>query len=309
MGISCKAPLVGYRSPTGKIVFKLAESYTDVKGIAIPCGQCIQCRLEKARQWALRIMHETQGHDISSFITLTYRDDCLPVGGSLIKTDIQRFFKRLRKSIYPEKLRYYAVGEYGGQTQRPHYHAVIFGYRPPDCKEYGIAYNSAYGTNARQNKLYTSKTLDSTWGKGACMIGSVDWESASYVARYVVDKITGDMAVSYYHGRIPEFSLMSRRPGIGGLFYEKYQNQLWRHDYVVMNGKKMRPPKRYEKYLELTDPERLKKLKAERRIKLKQTGLITVDSMSREMEIDWERCLNRDKIATTKANLYKKKSI
>jgi len=251
-------------------------------------------------------MHETKGHVISSFVTLTYRNDSLPVGHTLVKDDLQRFFKRLRKSIYPNKLRYYAVGEYGGQTSRPHYHAIIFGYRPSDCKEYGIAYNSAYGSNKRENKLYTSKKLDAIWKEGNCMIGSVDWESASYVARYCVDKMTGDKAIAYYAGRLPEFSLMSRRPGIGGLFYEKHKEQFWRHDYVVMNGKKMRPPKRYEKYLELTDPEKLKELKASRRKKLKESGLITVDSMSREIDVDWDRCLNRDKIAITKANLYKK---
>ena len=103
------------------------DQYPD--GLLVPCGRCLACRISKRREWSLRMLHELADYDDAMFLTLTYNDDNLPPNGSLVKADLQKFFKRLRKRLDVDgrKIRYFACGEYGEQTQRPHYHAIIFG--------------------------------------------------------------------------------------------------------------------------------------------------------------------------------------
>ena len=93
----------------------------------VPCGKCLCCRASKSKEWALRLKHEQAFWDREGFITLTYADEYLPTGGVLVKRDLVNFFKRLRKAISPRKIRYFACGEYGTRTCRPHYHAIVFG--------------------------------------------------------------------------------------------------------------------------------------------------------------------------------------
>ena len=128
----CFSPLDGYRSRTvnasGKrsIVFDIHEGFHD-RPVSVPCGQCVGCRLEKSRQWAMRCVHEASLYDENCFITLTYDDEFLPVGGSLDKGAFPRFMKRLRKKFEPRRIRFYHAGEYGDRFGRPHYHALLFG--------------------------------------------------------------------------------------------------------------------------------------------------------------------------------------
>ena len=151
----------------------------------VPCGQCIGCRLERSRQWAIRCVHEASLHTDNCFITLTYSPDCLPSDGSLNHDDFQKFFKRLRKHIAPKKIRYYMCGEYGEDLQqpsklgRPHFHACLFGLDFDDKQLYIVRDDV---------KLYTSATLEKIWGKGFVTIGDVTFESAAYVARYIAKK-------------------------------------------------------------------------------------------------------------------------
>ena len=129
--MACYAPLIGYYSDevtkNGKrgLTFSPRASFSGLP-LKIACGQCIGCRLERSRQWAVRCVHENKMHDVSSFVTLTYDNDYLPSGGTLVKRDLQLFMKRLRRSR-DEKIRFYACGEYGDATQRPHYHLLLFG--------------------------------------------------------------------------------------------------------------------------------------------------------------------------------------
>jgi len=261
----CFQPLEAFRLPEKlpsgkhKITFGRDRIYVyDVaKKLILPCGQCIGCRLEKSRQWAVRLMHESQMHDRSSFLTLTYRD--LPKGGSLNIRDIQLFLKKLRKSRGSTKLRFFQCGEYGELTARPHHHMILFGedfYR--DRKQIPDSQSGF--------PQYNSQELEDLWSHGLCTIGDVTFESAAYVARYALKKITGELAENHYSGRKPEYVTMSRRPGIGASWLEKYGfPNSYNHDSVVMRGIEMLPPPFYDKLLEKADPALYKKIKSERR--------------------------------------------
>lgn len=157
--------------------------------LELPCGQCIGCRLERSRQWAMRCMHEASLYDQNSFITLTYDDSNIPNGGSLNYDDFQRFMKRLRKYA-GVRLRFYMGGEYGEQLSRPHYHACIFGYDFPD-KIY-------YKKTSSGERIHTSKILQKLWPYGLSSVGNVTFESAAYIARYCVQKVTGQAADAHY---------------------------------------------------------------------------------------------------------------
>lgn len=211
-------------------------------------------------------MHEAKDHELKSFITLTYDDLHLPEDFSLDKTHFQLFMKRFRKK-HGGKIRYFMCGEYGDQTERPHYHAIIYGCDFPDKTKH------SKGTQGHQ--LYKSKTLDELWGLGLTWIGDVTHESCGYVARYCMKKVTGEMAQDHY-ARInpktgewyllqPEYINMSLKPGIGAGFYEKFKTDLYPSDYAVVKGKKLPVPKYYDRQLEKSDPELLEKLKARRK--------------------------------------------
>jgi len=211
------------------------------KPITVPCGRCIGCRLERSRQWAIRCMHELRYHKHSAFITLTYRDDDLVYGSTratLVKDHLTRFWKRLRDH-YGE-LRYFACGEYGEQTNRPHYHAIVYGIDISDKKFLKVS---------KGNKIFISSKLDSVWSHGDAYIGDVAFESCAYVSRYIMAKRLGKDS-SYYNenGIEPEFVRMSRRPGIGTKFYEQFKSDIYNHDTMVIRGGiETRPPKFYDK--------------------------------------------------------------
>lgn len=223
----------------------------------VPCGQCMGCRLERSRQWAIRCVHEAQMHDENCFITLTYDDENLPPFGDLVKSDYQKFMKRLRKRLEGRqaRVRFFHCGEYGETTARPHYHAILFGYRPPDPELF------SYG---EEFPLYTSKELSSVWGMGHATFGEATFDTAAYVARYCTKKVTGDAAQAHYevideetgevYDRQPEYSTQSRRPGIGHGWMERFGRDAYAKDEVILNGRAMRPPRAYDKLFEHSDP-------------------------------------------------------
>lgn len=194
----------------------------------------------------MRCTHEASLHEKNCFITLTYNDEKIPVDRSLDKTHFQKFMKRLRKKT-GEKIRYYQCGEYGENFGRPHYHALLFGYDFPDKKLY---------KHSGEYPLWISSSLDSIWGLGFCNIGSVNFESAAYVARYVMKKITGAAAPAHYKNKIPEYSTMSRggrgrgSGGIGTGWYEKFKDEVYPDDEIIVRGKKVKPPRAYDRLLE-----------------------------------------------------------
>lgn len=211
-------------------------------------------------------MHEASLFEQNSYITLTYSPENLPPGGTLVKKHFQDFMKRLRKHFAPRRIRFYACGEYGSKLQRPHYHACLFNLWFEDAVHFK-------GTGDK--KLYISDTLAEVWGKGHASIGAVTFDSAAYVARYIMKKITGDGSHDYYWkvdqatGEAvqvePEFTLMSRRPGIGAEWVRQYLGETYPSDEVICRGRDMRPPRFYDEVLKVEDPEEFERLKRSRR--------------------------------------------
>lgn len=227
--------------------------------------------------------HESQMWERNSFLTLTYDDKNLPKDKSINKRALQLFIKRLRKHLYNKvfdvieskeeliknlslaefttyyencikavRIRYYACGEYGddklyhfrnkygGDLGRPHYHAIMFNYWPEDTEHY---------KNSEGYPIYKSESLNKLWKHGEVFVGTVTFDSAQYVAKYITKKITGQMEQERYQGKEPEFSIMSRKPGIGYSWLMKYYGETWRDDYVIVNEKKVKPPGAYKRKL------------------------------------------------------------
>lgn len=217
----------------------------DVKQTLLPCGKCNGCKLERSRQWAVRCQHEASQYRENCFLTLTYDNDHLPSDGKLVKKHVQDFLKRLRWHLDEyagKKIRYYLVGEYGSKNKRPHYHAILFGYSPDDLFDFGFSNGLP---------IFRSHFLERTWTHGMVFVGSVTFESCAYVARYILKKVETDPEYK-------EFSLMSRRPGIGKQFYLRYQNDLYNYDKCVVYRKgklvECRPPRYYDKLFEKDQP-------------------------------------------------------
>lgn len=275
----CFQPIEGWRGrhlnpATGKrpVVFNPNLGYVDMP-VTLPCGQCVGCRLERSRQWAVRCHHEASLYEDNCFITLTYRDadlpehrekDCPP--GSLYFPDFQKFMKRLRKQ-YGRGIRFFHCGEYGEKHGRPHYHAILFNHNFGDRKLWKIV---------NENPLYTSEELSALWPYGFSSVGAASFQSAAYVARYILKKITGKNAERHYEtqhpqtGEIlqkaPEYITMSRRPGIGTGWLKKFKTDVYPDDFVVIEGKKMRPPKFYDAILEIEDEATYQNIKNRRAI-------------------------------------------
>lgn len=235
------------------IVFSRPDSWKGER-IDLPCGQCSGCKLERARQWALRCMHESSLYEENSFLTLTYNDDNLPEGGSLVLSHFQNFMKRLRKSV-KKTVRFLHCGEYGELNARPHYHCLLFNHGFPDRKLY---------TERNGIRLYVSDALSKLWPFGFSTIGDVTFESASYVARYSLKKVTGYSAEAHYGSRKPEYITMSRRPGIGKGWYEKFKTDVYPRDRVIVRGFPSRPPRFYDGLLGVQDPSTLALIKIQR---------------------------------------------
>lgn len=197
--------------------------------------------------------------DRNAFITLTYNDANLPPSGSLHLPDFQNFMKRLRKK-YGAGIRFYHCGEYGENTFRPHYHACLFNFDFPDK----ILFKTS-----NDNRLYTSEILSELWPLGHHLIGDVTFESAAYCARYIMKKVNGEPAKDHYvnidpeTGEVfelkPEYTTMSRRPGIGSTWLQKYESDVFPDDFVVLNGKKMRSPTYYSRQYEISSPDEFRK--------------------------------------------------
>lgn len=177
----------------------------------VPCGRCIGCRLDYSRMWAIRCVLELSECDCSSFVTLTYDDEHLPPGSKVSKPTLQKFLKRLRKLVYPKEVRYFACGEYGSRTLRPHYHLIIFGHDFPDRYKWSSKNGNAY---------YRSPSLEKLWPFGQSLVGDVSFNSCAYVARYVMKKSRDQDDI------LKPFLLMSRRPGIGSRYLQKNMDRL-----------------------------------------------------------------------------------
>jgi len=261
--VTCTRPLRGYRAPGGQVVFSASRGWVD-RPVTVSCGQCMSCRLKRAQSWALRCVHEASLHDRNCFVTLTYDQEHLPFDGGLDVSHWQRFAKRVRKNVGP--FRFLHCGEYGERNLRPHYHACIFGL---DFR----ADRELFSRKANYD-IFVSPTLTQQWGQGFCTLGDLTFQSAGYVARYVLKKVGGDLADEHYR-RVDvetgeefvvkrEYCTMSRRPGLGAGWLDKFSDDVYPADFVVHDGKKYRPPVFYDRELEKQDSAFLEGVKRER---------------------------------------------
>lgn len=294
--MTCYHPLTAWKSRDpadwnngkGKMVFSREKGLPSTE-TQLACGQCVGCRLDRARQWAVRCVHESKLHSQNCFLTLTYNDDNLPLNGSLNKRDIVLFLKRLRKK-YGKGIRFFQCGEYGDLHFRPHHHVLLFGHDFPDKQLFSCS---------NDIRLYTSLELQALWPFGFCTVGDVTFDSACYVARYIMKKITGDKQDDYYKGKLPEFVTMSRRPGIGRDFYEKYRQDFYNYDTCVVKGDFVcRPPRYYDSLYDTYDPERFAELKRKRKASFSVRG---------KKEIEAERLETLEKIQRLKMEKLKRK--
>lgn len=270
-----------HRNEAGNRVILFKPEPSHMGQLQLPCGRCIGCRLERSRQWAVRCMHEAQLHPVNYFATLTYDQDHLPPGGSLRPRDFVLFMKRLRKAT-PHMIRFFQCGEYGERLERPHHHALLFNCPLPDARPQYL-----------DSPLMHSRHLEALWGNGHVVLGNVTFNAAAYVARYALKKVTGPPAEAHYRGRLPEYLTMSRRPGIGSTWLQRFKPDVYPHDQVILRGGvRTRPPRYYDNQL----PKR--ELAA---LKLKRIVAARDDP-----ESTGRRLIIREAVTTANVNLYRR---
>lgn len=293
----CFRPLKAHRTVQGKIVFNGQGEIE--RALVLPCGQCVGCRLDRAQTWALRCVHESKLYEHNCFITLTYNDANLPHDGSLNHSDWQKFMKRLKERVSysgdTRTIRFYMCGEYGEKLGRPHYHACLFNYDFPD-KVYKRV-------NALGDRIYTSDLLDDVWKMAdakVCEIGSVTRESAGYVARYIMKKITGDDAVAHYGALKQEYTHMSK--GIGKQWFLQNHRDVFPFDKVVHDGKKMAVPRFYGDLYELNFPSAMLSVKHARMKKSGNPLLVKPDDVDSRKQV-------REKVTNLRVTRLKRNTI
>lgn len=205
--------------------------------MTLPCGKCRSCRIAKSSEWSIRLMHETDDHKYSTFATLTYDEEHLPVDGVLVKSDLQKFIKRLRRDLEYEKrnIKYYAAGEYGETYVRPHYHAILFGIHPVKDK----------------------KLIEENWSFGMVHTGTVTPESCRYVCDYFNKD---DRREKFPCGVLP-FKVQSN--GLGKSFIRNNELNMVANGFISENGIKRAIPRYYKSKIELQGLEYIAKEKKE----------------------------------------------
>lgn len=204
----------------------------------VPCKKCPACLSNRARVWTSRLEDELSGYDKACFITLTYTEEQLSEiidnygSATLVKRHLQLFWKLFRQDIAKRfegrKIRYFAVGEYGEQNERPHYHAIVFNLSPSEA----------------------DSIIRNSWSRGFVCVGSCTVASIAYVSRYVMKKIFGPEKAKYIStGRVPPFQSSSNRPGIGFNYLKNNWEHLYRDGYDVKSGQKVALPEYYKKFL------------------------------------------------------------
>lgn len=257
--MACYHPVPARREDSGRVVIWPQLGTADM---SVPCGGCIGCRLERSQMWALRARHESSCWENNVFLTLTYEDGKVPPFGFLDPKHPRIFIKALRDHLYRSKyspnsaenpIRYFGCGEYGSQRRRPHYHLLLFNVRFDDRERYG-------------RDTYTSRLVSDLWEFGSHLCGDVTPQSCSYTAGYATKKLTDplpsqvvDTVTGEILDRPREFPMMSLKPAIGQLWYDKYKSEL-RNGYCVVDGKQVAVPRLYRKKFAVDDPRGFEKM-------------------------------------------------
>lgn len=285
--MACYHPIPAWlakrRNESGKrsVVFNVNDGFKD-RPLEVPCGNCVGCRLERSRQWAVRCVHESKLWPMNCFVTLTYETP--PANGSLRPRDFVLFMKRLR--LVKPGVRFFQCGEYGERLERPHHHALLFNCWFDDMR--------FLKEKTPGNKLYTSAELDMLWSHGQCTLGALTFESAAYCARYCMKKVLGN-PVEYYGKRLPEYATMSRRPGIGAGFFDKFRTDVFPRDEVIVRGVRCKPPRYYDNLLERKNARMLYNVKVRRKV-AKSESISKVGG-----EVENSKKLKREEIVKTAA--------
>lgn len=198
--------------------------------VKVPCGKCIECKKDRAKAWAFRLMCEAKEHDSAVFLTLTYSPENVPLVpgapypfyATLSSTDLQLFFKRLRFNLGGRMIKYYACGEYGSKTYRPHYHAIVFGLDFSDLP-----------------------AVEKSWNQGFVKLDEVNVATVNYVAGYVQKKLYG--SDTYPDMIEPPFSRMSKR--LGFKYFQDNWEKIWKQG-ITFQGYRMPTPRYFYRLLE-----------------------------------------------------------
>lgn len=311
----CTNPLHRFVSKSGKIFFRFSKVLTvkldpafsafspsgavslesdSKKGLryvdSVPCGGCVECRLDHSRMWAARCQHELRYHAESCFLTLTYDDKHVPGDFGLVKKHVQDFNKRLRKFCGDDKIKIFYCGEYGDKYGRPHYHLIVFGVDFHDKK--------IFKKNKFGQTLYSSDKLAKLWTMGFSSLGAVTFDSCAYVARYTLKKVSKRLekdafaridAQGVLRSRIQPFAHMSN--GIGEKYFLEFCDQIYRDDFIVVtrpqkNSLKVKVPRYYDKlYVKHKGLDALEKVKRKRIDRAKSAPERTDEQLSARREI------------------------
>lgn len=216
----------------------LCKSPKQRPGGVTRCGGCLPCRIYLRRQWSGRMLLEQMETKASCFLTLTYKDDPY----TLVPNDLQLFLKRLRKD---QKVRFFGVGEYGEDKERPHYHLALFGHG--GCKFRGTRF-----VGKKTVCCEDCERMNEVWKLGEIHMGTLTRASAEYVASYTMKKMTNaedKKTQEFLKGRHPEFARMSTQPGIGFVAMQRILIALYKAgDFkipskMVIGGKVFPTPK------------------------------------------------------------------
>lgn len=265
------------------------DCYTHYEVLQVPCRHCMECRLHDSRDWAIRCVLEARDWQHNYFVTLTYDDVHLPFSEplenyvdyetgavynvdpapTLVPDHVKAFNKSLRRyydyHFGHQDIRFYMSGEYGSKTFRPHYHYILFNLPINDL--------TFYKTNFDGMPLYNSKTLSDIWKKGFVVIGDVTLQSAQYVARYVTKKRKGPLSATEYllRNQVPEFSRVSRQPGIARKYYDVHKHEFYNYDEINEIGiSKAKPCSYFDRLYDIEEPEIMAGIKAERKRKAEE---------------------------------------
>ncbi|AXL14522.1 replication initiator protein [Microviridae sp.] len=272
--MACYHPLQGWQSKflneNGKrpLVFNRRDGLEGSE-MTVKCGGCLGCRLDYSRNWAIRSVHEASLHSQNCFVTLTFNNESLfsrDDPRSLDSTDVPKFMKRFRRYLdyrnIEHDIKYFHVGEYGEKFKRPHYHLLLFNYDFPDKKP--LIFRSYKMGNYPNQLLYTSEILKKLWPFGHSSIGSLTFNSAAYVSRYMLKKQKGNVDyVSGFDLKIdsdtgeslpvsPECCTKSL--GIGKEWFNRYWSEVYPSDFIIHDSKKFSPPPYYDYLLQKKDP-------------------------------------------------------
>ena len=293
--MSCYRPLLGkfqgYENgkPQYKILPYSAGEPASFPDVNVPCGHCVGCRLDKSRQWADRMMLELDHSKTAIFATLTYDPLNIPVacilddGSALFtldKRDVQLFMKRLRKFFTGREIRFYLSAEYGTETHRPHYHAILFGLSLDDFPDRKVLPQR----NRFGQFLYSSQVFYEIWKLGHCALADVSWQTCAYVARYCLKKLSDDVPRETFelYNIQPEFALMSRRPGLAGFYHLEHPELIERSKQYFSDPNGVTPrtscqtPKFVFDKLQLTNPDLYDTIKLQRQAYARDKELIAL---------------------------------